>query len=103
MENFLGRNLNRALTNDGNFLILDGREMGNPSAERRTAPGLYRVTDSCGTPPGDVSYFGEPVEGPGFAAAEELFYLRCKSYLYIGDLVRIQDLDDVISKSLLEV
>lgn len=70
---YLGKNLNMARhfrgelnATDGEgsmLLLLDGRENGNPAAQRAAdvPDGQYRVTRTDGSPPGDVGYWGEPV------------------------------------------
>jgi len=60
-EIYLGENLNRALVSgpEGELLlVLDGRERGNPAADRRVPPGVYRLTRTDGRAPGCVDYYG---------------------------------------------
>ena len=58
-EMYLGENLNRAVeVRDGvRFVVLDGRENGNPKARARRE-GVFKITRQDGRAPGDVDYYG---------------------------------------------
>ena len=63
---YIGENLNRAIVigRDGlRYLVLDGREWKNPAAfVRPGVKGLYEVTRTSGSAPGDVDYWGRKVD-----------------------------------------
>ena len=71
MEIYLGENLNKAIVvgpEGERLLVLDGRELKNPAADRRVPAGTYLVTRKDGRAPGDVDYYGTAL--PAAAKAE---------------------------------